>query len=251
VLRWTAAATVVLTAHGTAIWIALNWETAQAAPGDPPAAIMMELSPLAVAPETAIQNLAPGPQMTEAKPASEPSPIPEPDIKVPELPQQKKEEAIVARPPLPEEPKPTPTKRETERKKPVERDKPKAQRTTAPTASANPRPDRTSAPAVGAASTPSMSQASWESSVFAHIIRYTRFPPGGAAGVRTAVVSFTIGRSGQVLSAHLSRSSGDSILDQEAVALVHRASPVPAPPLNTRGGSISIDAPVRFNQPRG
>jgi protein TonB len=189
--------------------------------------------------------------MTQAQPEPKLSPIPEPDIKVPELPQQKKEEAIVARPSLPEEQKPTPTKRETERKKPVERDKPKAQRTTAPTASANPRADHTSAPTVGAVSTPSTSLASWKSLVFAHIIRYTRLPPGGADGVRTAVVSFTIGRSGQVLSAQLSRSSGDSILDQEAVALVHRASPVPAPPLNTRGGAISIDAPVRFSKPRG
>lgn len=243
-LRWTAAAAVVVAAHGSAIWIAMNWETAQAALGDPPAAIMIELAPLAVAPEAPVQNLAPGPEMTEAEP--DPTPAPEPDIKLPELPQQEKEEAVVARPPLPEEQKPTPKPEPA--KKPIDRKKPKAPRTTAPTPSAVPPSERATAPALGAASTSSMSQASWRSELMAHLNRHKRFPPG-AAGSGTVSVVFTIGRSGQVLSARLSRSSGDSILDREAVALVQRASPVPAPPAEmVDGGSVALSVPVRFNR---
>jgi protein TonB len=57
-------------------------------------------------------------------------------------------------------------------------------------------------------------------------------------------VRFTIDERGNVLSASLARSSGFAELDQEVVALVRRASPVPAPP---PGANRSITAPVRFS----
>jgi protein TonB len=184
--------------------------------------------------------------MTEAR--LEPEPVRTPDIKLPELPQQETEEAVAAQPPTPpEEEKPAPRKREVE-KKPADQKKPKAPRTTAPTPSASPRADRAAAPALGAASIPSVSQASWRSGLMAHLNRHKRFPPG-AAGSGTASVLFTISRSGQVLSARLSRSSGDRVLDQEAIVLVRRASPVPAPPPDMGGGgSITLSVPVRFNR---
>jgi protein TonB len=184
--------------------------------------------------------------MTEAEPEPE-LPPPEPDIKMPELPQMEKEEAVVMQPPKPPEEKkpPKPVKREPEKKKKIDRDKPKAVRTTAPAPSEN-ASDRSAAPASGAASNNFQSRASWRSEMMAHLNRYKRFPPGASAG--TSSVTFTISRSGQVLSARLSRSSGDSLLDQEAVALVHRASPVPAPPSDMGGGSISLSVPVRFGR---
>ncbi|WP_420887846.1 energy transducer TonB family protein [Bradyrhizobium yuanmingense] len=49
---------------------------------------------------------------------------------------------------------------------------------------------------------------------------------------------------GNVLSASLARSAGSAELDREVIALVHRASPVPAPPAGARR---SITAPVRFS----
>ena len=62
-LRWTAAGLAVVAVHAGGIWLALNWPAAAEAPGDPPAAIMMELAPLAVAPEVPQQDIAPGPEM--------------------------------------------------------------------------------------------------------------------------------------------------------------------------------------------
>ncbi|WP_338060694.1 energy transducer TonB [Bradyrhizobium yuanmingense] len=47
-----------------------------------------------------------------------------------------------------------------------------------------------------------------------------------------------------MLSASLARSAGSAELDREVIALVHRASPVPAPPAGARR---SITAPVRFS----
>jgi protein TonB len=82
----------------------------------------------------------------------------------------------------------------------------------------------------------------------AHLNRYKRFP-SGAAGVGTASVAFTISRSGQVLSARLVRSSGGGALDEEAVSLPRRASPVPAPPPDVGGGSsITLAVPIRFHR---
>ena len=72
-------------------------------------------------------------------------------------------------------------------------------------------------------------------------------PPPGAAGTGTAVISFSIDSAGHVTSARLIKSSGDNALDQEAVALPRRASPLPAPPQATRS-AIALTVPVRFGR---
>jgi protein TonB len=89
-----------------------------------------------------------------------------------------------------------------------------------------------------------MSMATWRGQVMAHLNRRKRHPGGAAGG--TASVSFTIDRSGRVLSARLIRSSGSAILDREAVALARRASPVPAPPAGIGRSTVNLSVPVRF-----
>lgn len=81
----------------------------------------------------------------------------------------------------------------------------------------------------------------------AHLNRHKRFPQG-ASGTGFTMVAFTIDRSGRVLSSRLTRSSGDAALDAEAVSLPRRASPVPAPPPNVGGGSVTLAVPIRFNR---
>ena len=241
-LRWTAAAAVVVGAHAAGVWIALHWKPAQAAPHGG-AVMLINLEPIPVAPEAEQKELPPGPEMTQAETEPEPEPIPEPDIKMPELPQQENAEAIVAQPPkpTPEEKPPEPKKRETE-KKPVEPKKKKVVQTTAPAASAN-QSAHASAPALG---TNSGARSDWNSRVMAALNRSKRSPPGAAMG--TARVAFVVDRSGQVTSVRLSGSSGDSGLDQEAVALVQRASPLPAPPPEVGGSAIALSVPVRFSR---
>ncbi|ABE61632.1 outer membrane transport energization protein TonB [Nitrobacter hamburgensis X14] len=248
-LRWTAAGLAVVALHAGGIWLALNWPAAAEAPGDPPAAIMMELAPLAVAPEVPQQDIAPGPQMVEAEEQPEPEkPVeekvePQPELKTPveteikppELPKMEKAEVVL--PPKAERPKPKP--------KPKKKKQKKAPRTTAPPTSQAQRADRAVAPAEGLSS--SMSRASWRGALMAHLNRYKRFPPG-AVGTGVATVAFTIDRSGRVLSARLVRSAGDAALDAEAASLPRRASPVPAPPPNIGGGSITLAVPIRFSR---
>lgn len=270
-LRWGLAALVVAGMHGAAGWLIVTWQRAEAAAGAPPAAVMIELAPLAVAPEAPPQEVAPGPEMVESQPDPEPPPpepvkepnpvepppepepvtLPEPEIKIPELPPLPNAAAVLAPPPPPEPPrpeikrKPPPKPPVVERRKPVNRDKPRAEQTTAPSAQARVAPSA-AAPAAGASSSPSVSPASWRGSLMAHLNRYKRFPGGASPG--TVQVAFSIDRSGRVLSASLVRGSGDAALDSEAVAMIRRASPVPAPPAGVGGGTIALAVPIRFSR---
>lgn len=271
-LRWSVAALVVASAHGAAGWVVANWQRAEAAVGAPPAAVMIELAPLAVAPEAPQQDVAPGPEMVEAQPEVEPPPpepveqlkepeppppepepvtIPEPEIKIPELPPLPDAAAILTPPPKeqpkpPEvKPKPKPKPKIVERRKPINPDKPKADQTTAPVAQAQAAP-QAAAPNSGAASASPAANASWRGSLIAHLNRFKRFPNGASPG--TVQVAFSIDRGGRVLSARLVRGSGDAALDEEAVAMIRRASPVPAPPDGIGGGAIALAVPVRFSR---
>lgn len=256
-LRWSTAALVVVGAHGAAGWAAATWQRAEAAAGAPPAAVMIELAPLAMAPEMPQQEVAPGPQMTESEPeplADEPAPVAlsEPEIRIPELPPLPDPLVALSPPPKQQPPPPKEVKRKpppkpklAQRKKPVNPDKPRAEQTSAPIAQPQVAP-RAAASAFGAASASPAATASWRGLLIAHLNRFKRFPGGANPG--TVQVAFSIDRGGRVLSARLVRASGDPALDEEAVAMIRRASPVPAPPDGLGGGSISLAVPIRFSR---
>lgn len=271
-LRWGVAALVIAGAHGTAGWMIATWQPAEAAAGAQPAAVMIELAPLAVAPETPQQDIAPGPEMVESEPEPpppepvaeqprepepppEPAPVavPEPDIKIPELPPLPDAAAVLSPPPKQEPPpppkevkkQPPPKPKVVQRRKPVNPDKPRSEQSSAPTAQAQ-IAQRTAAPASGASSASPAATANWRGTLIAHLNRFKRFPNGANPG--TAQVAFSIDRGGRVLSARLVRGSGDSALDEEAVAMIRRASPVPAPPDGLGGGSVSLSVPIRFSR---
>jgi protein TonB len=65
-----------------------------------------------------------------------------------------------------------------------------------------------------------------------------------------AKVVFVIDRSGHVLESRLVGPSGYSLLDQEAMAMVARSDPFPAPPHTIKGDRIELDAPVEFSLER-
>jgi len=279
VVRWTVAVAIIALAHAGAIWIVLHWKATAAAPAEPAAPVMIELAPLAVSPEAAPQEVAPGPQMTEAQPdltpdapetpTEEPRPdpvpdqqqtaavdetrprAPEPEIKVPELPPAPNAAAVLTPPlpqpkPKPKRPRPKPVQK-VEPRQPVHPEKQRVRQTSAPPISQARRSNIAAAPSASASPAPSVSPASWRGSLMAHLNRYKRFP-AGAAGAGTATVAFTINRSGAVIGSRLVGSSGDRALDADAVALPRRASPVPAPPANVGGGSITLSVPIRFSR---
>ena len=96
------------------------------------------------------------------------------------------------------------------------------------------------APARGAAEL-----AAYRNALLTKIWSAARYPEAarerGATGVAT--VRFALDGVGAVTLADLAQSSGDSALDDEAVAAVRRASPLPVPPA---GAPRAYSAPIRF-----
>ena len=114
---------------------------------------------------------------------------------------------------------------------------PPAPETTAP-------PNRPAPPAASAAA----AAQTWQGRLLAHLERRKRYPAEARARRLQGVahVRFTIDRQGRVLSAAVERSSGHAALDREALALLQRAQPLPAPPAETLGERITLTVPVEF-----
>src|SRR5205085_2585289 len=81
--------------------------------------------------------------------------------------------------------------------------------------------------------------------VFAHLARHKQFPADarGRGEQGSATVTFSLDGGGRVTSVSLVRSTGFASLDQEAKAMVRRASPFPAPPDRH---AVSFTAPATF-----
>ncbi|HEY0838066.1 MAG TPA: energy transducer TonB, partial [Azospirillum sp.] len=88
----------------------------------------------------------------------------------------------------------------------------------------------------------------WQGLVLGHLERHKRYPR--IAQMRrqegVAQVRFVIDRQGRVLSARLETGSGHALLDEETVALVERASPLPPPPPEMPRERIELVVPVQF-----
>jgi protein TonB len=89
----------------------------------------------------------------------------------------------------------------------------------------------------------------WESELVAHIERFKRYPAEARArGDQGLVrVTFAIDRDGWVRASRIVQSSGSPELDQEALAMLTRAQPVPRPPDRVPSSGLSFTVPVRFN----
>lgn len=219
--KWGTGLMLSLFAHGVPVIVASGfWVATQPAEMVPEAAFEVELIRMQ-APPIPSSEQPPGPVQTEAA-ASAPAPssvvqprlqvAPPANVETLTVPQTvERQEAATRTPPAPE--------------------------TTAP-------PSRVSTPAPVATSAPH----TWESRVLAYLEQRKRYPAEARArrlqGV--AYVTFTMDRQGRVLSAALERTSGHASLDREAMALVRRAQPLPAPPAELAGETLTLTVPVDF-----
>lgn len=141
---------------------------------------------------------------------------------------------------------------EVKAKKPVEKAKkrPKKEEAAPPrtTASLAAKPAARAAAPKSAKATAwrsGVSSSKWNSQLHAWIRRHTRYPRVAKArrAEGTPNVTFTVDASGRVLSARLTRSSGDPDLDRAALSALQGAK-VPAPPPERAGTSVA--APFTF-----
>jgi periplasmic protein TonB len=89
----------------------------------------------------------------------------------------------------------------------------------------------------------------WQTALAAHIERFKRYPAkarsSGEQGIAT--VAFIIDRQGRLLTSRIVKSSGSPMLDQETLAMLGRAQPMPAPPSDVPEDKLSFIVLVRFN----
>lgn len=81
-----------------------------------------------------------------------------------------------------------------------------------------------------------------------HIERFRRYPQQAqAAGTEGVVqVHFVMNRKGEVLDAWIEMSSGSKLLDDEAIAAILRARPLPPPPASWPD-SFGVTLPIGFS----
>ena len=238
-LRWGTSATVIVAAHAALIALGMAWYTQRPPPGVTIPTIMVDMAPATASPQPTPMDIAPGPEM-QAADASPPSEQAKPETVQEQLeatpPQLKPEvEAPPEQKPDPTPPKPDRPRSSRRLPKPVpEKPKPvrkEAKKPTeappAPRTTAAPRAER-QAPAASAisAGASAAAVASYNQMVAAHLQRFKQYPPAAkAAGQQgTSRLSFSLSRSGQVLSSRLGGSSGHAALDAETLAMVRRPS---------------------------
>ncbi len=113
-----------------------------------------------------------------------------------------------------------------------------------------PKPqDKAQAPATGSGSNTGAVVMNYQQSLLRHLAHHKRYPALARQKHRegVALIRFTMDRTGNVLSVVLSKSSGAAMLDEESVALLKRATPLPAPPPEVRGDPIDLVVPVEFS----
>lgn len=264
-LRWVACFAIVLGLHATAAAALLtHW-----LPADEPVAggptIIIDLAPVAAAPDVPQREVAPGPQQvqSQAAPAAESLDTSKPQVTASVTTEEKppvetieSPAAPVEAPPLPETPPmvadvvlpPPRPSRQTAKTKEQRHPRRLADLNSAP-----PKAERTApravAPTPGAASHDPNAVPQWKSELVARLQRYKRYPSQaqerGVEGV--AHLAFSVDRAGGVHNAHIARSSGSDLLDRATLDLIARAAPLPPPPPEVRGAQIAIVVPINYN----
>jgi protein TonB len=239
--RWCLAAAIIVAVHVglAASYLLLPKTPPPGAPLSP--AVIIELAPLPVTPSSESDQA--GPQLSEEVqpppeilPQVEPQVEPVPKIEVPaEIVLPKEEPKPVERQP---EAKPEITKPDTK----VER-KPMSHRSESAPRSNKRTAERPAAPLPGASHA---AMADWRSQVVARLQSVKRYP-SGADGAGSVLLSFTVARGGNVVAHGVVRGSGNSAFDQEAVAMVNRASPFPPVPAGETV-PVHLTVPINFSR---
>jgi periplasmic protein TonB len=234
IVRWTGSLLIVLAIHAGLALIVILRQLPTEPVGMPPTAVMINLAPL---PAPAVE-----PQVQMPPPEPEPQSLPSTEPPLPKL-----ERSPAPHPPVT---LPTPQPRKQKPKAKLVERPPAPQREAAP-APPVPAPAVTAPPTApqSAVSTTSSARISWQAQLLAWLEKYKRYPRVAQEQRQQGVVylRFAIDRRGKVLSSQINRSSGFELLDDEVLALIQRAQPLPSPPAEITGDRIELEVPVAFS----
>ena len=112
-----------------------------------------------------------------------------------------------------------------------------------------PSPKAAAPKRIDAVAAPKVSPAKWQSRVLSWLNRHKRYPSSAKSRRQEGLVqvAFTVDQGGRVTSSRVTRSSGIPALDQAALDMVRRASPVPAPPPEIASSALRLAVPVDFS----
>ena len=229
--RWGASLLVVLLLHAGAILALLVWKVPLRPVAAPEAVALIDLQPLPA------PVVPPPPVLSEPLPPPVVAPPPPVPVPAPETP--------VWAPPVPVPPPVPPRKRQPPHHAAPPRIVPQPA-PEPPVATAPPRPV---SPAPAAAPpAPSRALPNFEARLLARLEQYKHYPRAamnrGQQG--TVRIRFTMDRTGEVLAVTIAQSSGHDLLDQEALATVRRAAPLPPIPPDIPQARLNIVVPIRF-----
>ena len=88
----------------------------------------------------------------------------------------------------------------------------------------------------------------WQKELLAHLDKFKRYPAERSQKSAEILITMTLDRTGHVVSANISRGSGDDAFDHAALAMVERASPVPPPPPLIADEGLDFSLPVIFRK---
>jgi periplasmic protein TonB len=217
-LRWAVAAAIVVTVYaGAAAYLLATHQPDEI--GAASDVVTVELAPIDSTPDAVEQDVAPAPEaMVESQP-------------LPDLPKEKPPDEVKMEQPPDEAPSPIPMPTVKPLEK-VEQTPPPAPRTA--------QQVKGGAPAV---------EASWQSSLVRQLQRFKRYPARAQARNEQGVVllSFSLDRDGHVLAHSIARSSGYAELDNEVMAMIMRAEPLPPFPASMPQPRIDLTVPIRFS----
>jgi protein TonB len=223
--RWTLAAVAILAAHAAMLAPLVLWYARTPVEPHIIPAITVSLAPAeASSPEIQNQDIAVGPTMQQADAAP-----PKEERKVEEKPVEQVEQP----PPQPQAEVTLPQKEEK-----VEQPEPQPM-TPAPETRALPKNDRVAEFSVASSN-------AYDALIFGHLQRFKRYPLTAHGALGTVMVQFELNRNGEVVSSKVTKSSGNGVLDREALDILNRASPFPVFPAAKPGMQDSFIAPVNF-----
>ena len=95
----------------------------------------------------------------------------------------------------------------------------------------------------------SLAVPTWQTKLVGQIGRQQRYPAAARAKQEQGITHlvFTIDRAGRLLEGRVVASSGSSVLDAEALAMLKRAQPFPPPPPELPGEQIMLPVPISFS----
>lgn len=211
-----------------------------------------------LAPSVAAKSAPPMPQaparpQAAAKPLPAPAPAPPPEITPPPIEQPKS--SLPEPAPKPEDvqlpaPEPTPAPQMPANRPAAETIAPISDFTSPPSESPA---DRDNSPDTATARTTTNPSASaieqrWQAELLRHLDRHLRYPQQ-ARNLRhqgTVLVRFRIDHDGHLHAIALERGSAHDSLNKEALAVLQRAQPLPAPPPELAQADSDVVLPITF-----